>query len=639
MKADNSLAARKRPATLALPPGRRPAPLVAFGGRPVTTAGAVPDARSPDPERTLTPGLREADSSEPCRQLCHQCYEVVSDPARHADCFGRSFSFFYRLRLERGQAGGGARKALLDWCADLESGSGTRQTLERLAGRGLSDWRLFHELVQQRQETRCFSAATQGQTGIPGADFERLVCSPDSRYIAGESVINNPGEFVRVSIWRHDEGAVHKVGQFSCEVALESLQFGAGSQSLYALDTLGRRLCWEPDASTVWRLAQSETLFRQTLVDSVCYSPDGGYIAVSLLDCQLEIFDQTAAGNWRQCFAWQQAGPTSPSAEPESGSRLEIVGFSEGNRTLVFTTAGPRHNIHLCRRGGRLWRVNTMMVTSQRLDSVVLASGGQLLALALRRSEAEAGELLEPFRLSVTLQLWRCDMPRGWHCVSAQTCYGADSRFAMALSPDDRFLACPASHLLEPGLCILSTRCRDATPEASAAAPVCSLPMPSCHQLQFSPDSRFLAIVESATTGGLTVLHEAPGQSWITVLRLENRGLSPWPCRPAQLVFTPDGQHCALATRDTCSVWGLYSDRGQGLDYRCKLHLGEGASVERLLFTPDGTRLWILRSPAPGHADRQARLSCLRLAPGTEHSVAGDPAMVCHQQAEPPGTE
>ncbi|MCY4471840.1 MAG: hypothetical protein OXC07_03335 [Kistimonas sp.] len=607
-------------------PSPVPVPVAAVPGPVVTVVESPSRRRTPVLDGTQGACARQPGSTHPstwpvpvlellfralnigdlmaCGQVCKHWHQVATSRRLMLHCLLHTWPASHRLQLESALDTALVRARLIPWCdrpAVSEQGAAANAVVDPLP-REL----LFTAVRRMLLTDRFRPASVQLSTGCPGR-MQALVSSCDGRFMA--SAVQRPawtGSQCSLSLWHCEaEPVVWAAHSRFQEGAVEQLALSADG-SIRALSSTGRVQVWQRcrrvEASL--HLAGAERLFEKDRVHKTVLSVDGKYLGVALPGRVL-IYgeDEQEPGGWALRPEWSESLSRRVFAAHYDPDHVAMR-FSDNNRHFVFAF---EHRAFVCSRdlvGG--WRKQALPLCSAVvLGQPALDAQGRLLALAYGSAEKDDRGWAD----QAHLQFWRYDEPpdglgqAAWKVVTSPASGCAlvlpiaihpDTGYSvpMAFSPDCQLLAVPDWRDCRC-LCIIPVsgpeawkvkfllRCKEGKMKQGCYEPVSFL--------QFSANSCYLVM----RAGRTLTLWRRLSTRWSLQLRVND------PLRQGEVPFalSPDGFHCVAGTlskngQEQLSVWGPVS----GGEYRRK-YCGEvlsGFTVEKVQFTPDGTRILVV---------------------------------------------
>ena len=616
-----------------------------------------------------------------CGTMSHQWPRVAADPALQASCFVQTYPSFYSQKLEQVQGQGRALQLLALWCESLKPDSVEKTERQELISQDLPWQRAFYTLVRQQIQTRFFSTRQSDMFDCGSRRTLELAWSPDGRHLAHSAHnLSDDSSCICIyrhdllHMQRLGNFASHQsVSGLSFDVQGRSLEAvnNAGWLQKWEPDTPEH---WHKVEETARNLTDKD------FVPGASASPDGRYRALPMSNARVALFCNVTAdawppqdANWQQHYLWKgnRAGLDAvlnhlPAAFRDSVLQRmalpvpERAVFSKDSQSLLITAGGE---ISILRHIGSDWREYNLEARSSLMNGAVLSPDGRLLAVSSRRQEPSPDDETQQHKgasggpdrpdntlgsIGVRMELWRYVPDPGWHrtaatprqqeyrymlapgwhpVISKQCSYACPPpvagafrtvgipTFTAVFSPDGQLLAFPDKGARSSCLRVLSTAASEVGKE-----PVV-LPLEAgagnsdgrprlLRSAQFSANGHHLVATDNI---GAHIWQNDPARGWVIAARIDNPVGG-----PIQAAFSPDGYHCALAMgeRSSISVWGAYYSAGP-VHWVQKLSLDWDGSVEKVLFTPDGSRLLITysRHEQPGAGQSSLKLACLPLVP------------------------
>jgi len=526
----------------------------------------------------------------PCMRVSRQWRRWACDAHVQRRCLMRTYRGVHRQQLERAVASGAMRPDVAGRCAAMDRDLARGQQAAAHAAPP-SGHLLLAVIPILLQAGRLAPLATNMSPSLHG-DIEQLLCSPDGRWLASSRKL--PGERCSiVDLWQaapgpaarlHSDASYASASMLACQLA-----FSSDSLHLGVLYDKGHQQVWRAGAQGHWQAVPRAPLFDGAVV-KVLPSPDGQYLAVVLRNRVL-IFGEGERGGWSEVIQWSSAWPNVQDLFSLSSGQLALQ-FSDDSRAFVF--AFGRQGL-VCSRWGRDWQEQRLLLGEPVRGQPVFAGHGRLFALATGPASDQGWSTV------VQIRFWLFDRGR-WvaaldpdrrgscQVLGARAHPQAGYRVPMAFSPDDKLMAVPSGDncrdvrvLPVVGLSVRSGGVKLVHWRAGSQ----QAPFDCLQRQQFSASSDFLAVFTDQT---VNIWQRYP--HFHRVLMVDN----PVASAGAPFAFSPDGYHCALSgrNRNLVGVWGPDGD-GQYMR-KCLFTVPEGRRVERLLFTPEGTRVLMVLS-------------------------------------------
>ena len=530
-----------------------------------------------------------------CQQVCRQWHQIACDPRLEACSFVSGLPAVQRQQLRKAlETSARSRQLLLHWCDHLAAEPVTQAVLRQLAQQSRPARQLFYTLVQQRLQTRRFSASNMPTLRLAHSRLRALVYSSDGQYLAGLARTTAPGSDLCVTVCRFGVCSLQQVAQFPCTSSLSALAFSPDGRELRAMDTQGSLHRWQRDAGANWQAAEPVHLYQAPVLNLVS-SPDGRCLAASVAAPEgLALFGQADSGVWQLQHLWERERHRLRDCGGNALLIPHILLFSQDSQSLLFVIG---HDAFVCRRTATGWQVDhpDVEASASCAGQLALAPDGRMLAVMSRNWDDP--QLYDAFSTAITLHLWRMTAPGHWCCVTRQGCrliagglpLPLSGQSAVAFSPNGQQLAFPDRRDKTSLLSILGT----AEPAVRAEPACLALGMYSetrpprfwaVNDVQFNSKGELLVVTMNA---GIRIARRHGQGGWIEMARVRNPDNG-----PVSAAFAPDGCHCALAlgSGGLVQVFGVHASE-QGLRWVRKLELQRGAPVTQLLFTADSGQL------------------------------------------------
>jgi len=462
--------------------------------------------------------------------------------------------------------------------------------------RGRTAQDLLCSALQRMLLTECFHPGVFHESTLSPGFMQDLLCSPDGRMIASVQQAWGVPKGT-VNLWEDAAAPIgFRPGPPTVNRKICQLAFGSDGSKLRVLYRNGMVEVRQPHQEGGWYTASSTRLFADLVHKSVL-SPDGKHLAV-VLRGSVRIYREGGQGGWKAEPESVQVWPWGNGIFTEYDPDQIVMGFSDAGYHFVLGI--EYHALFWIRLGDDSWAVeprncsrpvrgepvfdlqNRLVVLTACYDS---EQGLSVPVAILLFRWGEVSEEAAPLRWEHVTEIGA--LRNRMLCTSAHPRTGYKA--PVAFSPDGELMAL-LHHEDCQKVCVIVTtgpaawntgfvlRDRPKTKEPDSWEPVLSL--------QFSANSRYLAV---GTDGTLTLWGRFSG--WQMLLRINDSTRR----AGVPFAFSPDGFHCVtshvLEGRDSVRIWGPVS----GGAYGCKLSrtLACNTRVEKLLFTPDATRILI----------------------------------------------
>jgi len=534
-----------------------------------------------------------------CSQVCRHWCQVANDRRVQLSCLRRTFLTDHRLQMERALDSQLLRASLMPWYeapateAEPESAA--------VAKREPSPGQLLCRALQKMLLTKHFYPGVCSKSTLLRGTMHDIACNLDGRLIASlRRVRGTPGS--SINLWQDTaDQVVVRPGADLVSARVLRFQFSSDGGKLRVLYGNGMVQVWQPHPEGGWYIepGPARLLFGLRIRKSVL-SPDGKRLAVmhEMWRVTVRIHCEEARGDWDLTPELNLLDPLGAGVlddvDTYDPDRV-LMQFSDDGRHFVF---GFEHDLGIWTRLGRAWqRTGEMRTTDPLWGQPVFDAQSRMLVLGCC-CDGDQGfvapvELLFYRRQEVSEQEVRWTPVRqlgGRQFQGLSTGIQAGDRLAVAFSPDAELMACP--HYSEdcravfvvpvsgPGAWWQGTVLR--SEEEHKEQVPCGL----VSSLQFSASSCYLA---AGADRVVTLWGRYP--SWQALLRINNTARH----TAVPFVFSPDGFHCLCVTSgcpegpDRVRIWGPVSAGGYGCKWSVTLQ--QGSRVEKVLFTPDATRL------------------------------------------------
>ncbi|MCY4471845.1 MAG: hypothetical protein OXC07_03360 [Kistimonas sp.] len=571
-----------------------------------------------------------------CGQVCRHWCHVAGDRSLQMHCLLQTWPPAHRRQLERALDTHLVRARLTPWC----DGPVIRPE-EESSATGVPTFsppELLLAAVRRLLLTARLDPKLEQHSSWLSGGVQDFLCNPDGRLVTMVRHWSG-GHKNEINVW---ETGLRRV---RCTPATPPLEYRAVRLLAFSSDGCQLRVffrdggqeLWQPFAPGDWRVVGRSLLCEEQIRKAVL-SPDGQRLAVVQPNAVL-IFDEDEAGTWRETCRgllpdqWCLSTANDGEDDREDHDRIAMC-MSDDNRHLVMTS-GP-FLLFVSLQGTR-WKTQPFTLCNQGRGQPVFDSHSCLLSLVTTPDSTDGravmGSLLF-FRFEALpgeAPQWRFVKKLGGRPISGmvkvhpRTGYSAP----LAFSPDGQRLVLPS-----PESCHLVQMCSVRGPEAwqkcswlncvprHATGDDCELVLSA----QFSASSSCLAV----RTEKAVVLWRGHGKYWNRLHRLEVTGSAGMP-----FAFSPDGFHCVTSAPALCrlqeQIGILGPVAGGRYEYKYLGSLPKGCKVEKMLFTPDATRVLVAVSrpeflEEPGIGRLFSSFLCLTLVPGTQSRAVAERA-------------
>jgi len=569
-----------------------------------------------------------------CRHVCRHWRHVAGDRGLQMHCLLQTWPPAHRRQLERALDREPVRTRLTPWC----DGPVTRPE-EEASATGVPTFSppelLLTAVSRLLLTARLGPKIEQNPGWLPGG-VQGFLCSPDGGLVT--MVRHAEGQANQLDVWETGASPVRctPASLFLGHRVVRLLAFRSDGGQLRVFFRDGGQELWQAFAPGDWRIVRRSLLCEERIRKAVL-SPDGQRLAV-LQPRSIRIFNQGKRGAWREIYGANSTFLPDPwclSTENAGEDPARIaMRLSDDNCHLVMTLGRSLLFVsHVEGTRRRSWIRQVFTLGHQCRGQPVFDSHSCLL------SQVTAADSTDGLAVAGSLIFFRFEALPGerptWHFVRK---IGGDLGNAigvkvhprtgysvpLAFSPDGQLLVSPSP--------VSGQRVQIGTVSGPEAWQTChgldcgsrNAEGSDCEQVlsaKFSASSSCLAVL----TEKAVVLWRGHDSYWKRLHRLEVRGSA-----GALFAFSPDGFHCVASAPALCCLQEQIGILGPVADgrYACKYltTLPKGWKVEKLLFTPDATRVLVAVSrpetvQAEGEESRRCRLVssvlCLHLVPPT----------------------
>ena len=540
-------------------------------------------ARWPDlAQRELFQHLKLADLLA-LGQACRQWKPLACDPHWQTLCLQNTLPDAHRQQMERALDAEAVRFFIEPWCDRTEEDSGPP-----------SPQQLLCTAMERLLLTSRFHPWGTHRSTRTGEDIDTMLCSPDGRLLAAS--LHKAGEphCTRVALWQQAADALVPLHAQPHNSPVSAMAFSSDSRRLRSLFKTGEQVVQHEDPAQAGRwIATHPGRLCPGIVHKAVVSPCGTHLAVVLRNSLL-IYGEDRVQGWAEPALWGRTWE-----QPELFLLLEpdrlVTVFSDNGRHLL---VGWGPEVFICYQEGHQWQAQELALEAPLRGQPVFDPASRYLVLASGRGSDKG------VSVSVCIRFWHFEEARGW--VVVETAKGSGRmattaivhprsgyRVPAAFSPDGQLVALPSRSSCREGRLLPHpgqpawARARNLPVKAWQGADtvldyVCSL--------EFSASSLYLALV--STQGVELWQRQSAPDLWSPCTFL--RSLDPG--GRVLFAFSPDGYHCAACVKKPGAVH-LAGPVGLGR-YASKLYTSvpDGGRIERMFFTPDGTRLQIASS-------------------------------------------
>ncbi|MCY4471835.1 MAG: F-box protein [Kistimonas sp.] len=540
-----------------------------------------------------------------CSRVCHSWHRLAYEHRVQVHCLSQTYTASHRRQMERALDSDRVRAGLEPWCSRLASAApGNSQP--PASGRA-SPRELLRTVMRLMLLTGHFYPQIMSGIDWFGATVQELLCSPDgewfavSRLLSGQqrSLVSILGHYVRSP---ENLMLIQSAGDMGAVVCC--LTFSSDSRSLRSIYRTGQMETWQSLRQDAWHIYRhlGDIAGTAQLVLKVVLSPDGRQLAAvthnSLLIYGEGEHQGWGAPQWNR--VWAEGQVQFALADPDQLA----MQFSPDNHHFVFAYG---HAVFVCTREGDSWQAQSLdTLRAPVRGQPVFHPGSRLFALASGPDSRDGGSVV------VHIQFWQFEQAQGWGEVRQHGGIVSAGLYArvhpvtgykvpVAFSPDGEVMVGPDLLSCQD---VFVVPCHGPGAWSMGESLPCGAlcgdrgSYGTLHGVQWSASSSFLAV---STDADVCLWQREP--SWRLVFRSETGR----PGVAIPFVFSPDGYHCALAAGPDLRDVALCGPAGAG-GYACKRQVSfildwQDLRVEKLLFTPDATRLMVVLSGSRVQAD------------------------------------
>ena len=577
-----------------------------------------------------------------CTQVSGRWRRVALCPVLQTRCLRQTYPWEHRQQMQQALDAGGVRPRIAPWC---------RPPAPEAAAVGApSPEALLSTAVQRLLLTKTFYPPQIEHRIQRGFDILDLVCSPDGRWLALSTAVPGNDRAVSIQLQFNSLAGPCIVHEVNRHRAVCQLRFGADSRSLWVLYRTGQEEVWRLDNEGGWIVPAAPGFLCPGRVLKAQFSGDGRLLAVVLRN-SLRLYSLDGPEGEGRPAGWQKLWPEDEEFFLGVDPASLILQFSDDCLHCVFAVG---RFVCICSWNGRCWQEQVIESADPVRGQVAFDIHSRLLVLA-SSPDATGGRPVE-----VSIRRWRFAQERGWTEVPDHGARGPGWFKGLAHPRAGYYI--PVGFSPDGSLAVLPSRenCRDlrllpvtgpdawqramkfaggyADDRIEDGAPVL------ISGFGFSSNSQFLVVL---TSGTLYLWKRLAGLRWIKAGSISHPGQ-----QGIQLALSPDGYHCALSRGRQVSLWHMARSFTQGSKlqfpygprvrqeatpskngiYAKSLDESGSPRVQKLLFTPDGTRLLMVtlgQIRAMGdkrvEASVYSSLHMLSLAPGQAADLVPNP--------------